>query len=75
MHQSYNRRICFFLNMDNKPICEDHEYYSNTAQEIDSAERGYGDKNVETDWYMDIGDNDEPKGYGEVEIHETLDAP
>ena len=30
---------------------------------------------VETDSDMDISDNNEPKYFGGVEIHETLDAP
>ena len=28
-----------------------------------------------TDLYVNISDNDEPKYYGEIEIHETMDAP
>ena len=64
-----------FLNTSKKTICEYHKDDSTPSQDVDSGEIGSMYKNVETDSYMNISDNDEHKYSIEVEIHDTLDAP
>ena len=64
-----------FINISNKPICEDQNMIQFLHRMQIHGDIGSLDNNVETYLNMYISVNNKPKDPREIEIHEMMDVP